>query len=216
VIIAILPHILKDVKKHEINSLITRLIPQRYFEIEGETPEDPWQNDYNQDTQTILEKVYRTIYDNSDKDVKVEMAKEFTRVIKEEAEYYVIKYGDAFFKARDMAHLSANDIALVKAHIFSRLEGSIETTFLDTLEGIFQFVDKGEIVKVFDLFVRNVVRGGEIGDRCARILSDAAVAVPSEIYAAMDRRLDQWLASAKKRGVEKTIKNLEKITLLPF
>jgi len=153
--VSILPHLLRDTKDHEIERLLLKLIPERYFIIQAE--EYPTDDDFS--TVERLAKCFRVAFDVAKDEIKASTTHKFISVLKEAEHQTVFAYEDNFFRASDMQYLSPSDRSMVKRHLFTRLEEKRSGKLVTTLYGIEKFIQEGDVQDLVDSLVKEVLYG---------------------------------------------------------
>jgi hypothetical protein len=108
--VAILNHLVKSVKPRELERLLEKVIPEKYFDLLIDAAEDPINHQYPEHLQSVLEQCYRLSFDSVSDDVRTTITSRFVSILKEEDEFRVLNYETAFFKAKDLRYLSKDDI----------------------------------------------------------------------------------------------------------
>jgi hypothetical protein len=90
-----------------------------------------------------------------------EVARDFAQMVRRESAEKLATYANALFSCNDLALLEKNDVAIVKQHIFYRLDnptlGRDSLFFAEMLEGLAQFLEKDELDKFVNLCLRFVL-----------------------------------------------------------
>jgi hypothetical protein len=118
-------HLLNEVPSFEIERLLLKVIPKRYFEldtaIEGFGPEP------DTDGQSRLAICFRSAFSTASDEIKKKVTASFDAILKKEDQHTVFTYETAFFRAGDLQYLPAADAKLVKDHLLSRIQAGIST-----------------------------------------------------------------------------------------
>lgn len=142
--LAILGHLLKDMRPKEFERLLTQIFPPRYFQLIADISiysgsEEPSPTEWAlRRTASSLEECFTSVYNASPDDVKAKAAQNFVRILREESEANVLAYEGACFRCSELKYLSEDDAKIVKRHILSRFEQRREdlTTLFRVITGI--------------------------------------------------------------------------------
>jgi hypothetical protein len=194
--LSVLSHFLKETNEYERVRLLLDILPERYFRIADDSagmevglPD--------------LQKCFRQTFETLSEEKKAVIAKRFVKVLKEENTQHVFTYETAFFKANDLAYLSASEVALVKEHLLSRLEKErTQSPLLGVLEGLGRHLKPQEISRSTDVLMHFVAYGKEALRKKG---TDAVRRLWSEIPAGPDekltKRLDEWITFLGEKGL---------------
>lgn len=211
---AILPHLLKEINGAEVERLLIKVVPDRYFTMllveEQFSPSDH--------ISAGLIALFRGAFECASEQVKAKVAKRFVTILKEEADTIVLAYGTAFFRLSDLTYLSVADRALVKGHYFGRLKDHVSDELLTALEGMGAFLEEAEIPRFVDPLVRVILSKQPAGLK--RHASDRL----KEEHVHMDgtnlvQRLDEWIRRYRSKGNEEQARAIEDVRLgidIPF
>jgi hypothetical protein len=200
----ILAHLVVDMRPHEQERLLLKVIPDRFFEIE-----ENWEGDYNIDTsdeekQTNLSRCFRTTFEMVPVEVRQKAAKKFVQVLRQEGEHKVLSYETAFFQAADLQYLPPTDATLAKQHLLARLTKSPSALVLKTSKGISKYLIKDDIGSVVDALV-HVAAHAKPRD-AVEDAREMIVNLWSELDGGLDTmvlsRLDDWIRHFTLQGQE--------------
>lgn len=184
---SILPHLLKEINAIEIERLLTKVVPDRYFlrELIGEP------SDVTSPIASSLVALFRKAFEVASDDLKAIVSRRFVTILKEDAETIVLAYGTAFFRLSDLQYVSTDDAALIKEHYFGRLKDSVTSELLAALDGIGTYLTDEEAPRFVDLLVRVIFTSyEEIVKRQARDrLRDEYFRMHGN---AIIKRLEEW------------------------
>jgi hypothetical protein len=218
----LIPHLLSETKEHERRRLVNGVIPEAYYvEVDAD-----WLG--NESTMNTLKKCYRQALSSLPDSDQAQVATKFVQMVRQESSFKIASYADAFFSCEDIRHLSPNDKALVKKHIFARLEGlnigdEVPSGLMETLTGIGPHLEDGEIVKFANICARYVLYGTEKSQKNFSALASDAYdnLASSELQSKLEKQIDAWLEMAKnKKYAPEKIKLMEQLSVncseLPF
>jgi hypothetical protein len=191
---AILKHLLEDLNFRQKQRLLLDVLPTRYFELHAKDTAPLSDVDYSVEL-FDLRRVFRTVFDSVDDELKATVAQRFIQVLREEDGEYVVTYGDAFFLSRDLRYLPENQRAIVKDHIFSRV-GSVLTEYgIGRLEGIETFLEPADVHRWVDPIVRAIVSTALSESAKSDVytyVTENAWMAPSAVDQAARSRLNMW------------------------
>jgi hypothetical protein len=110
-------HLLKDVPEFEIERLLLRVIPNRYFEldaVDGQFGPEP-----DLEGQNRLAICFRSGFTIASDEIKKKVTKRFLSILRNEDQHKVLTYEVAFFRGGDLKYLSPAEAKLVKDHLLS-------------------------------------------------------------------------------------------------
>jgi len=145
-------HLLKDVPEFEIERLLLRVIPKRYFELD--TARGEFEPEPDTERQARLATCFRSAFEIASEEIKKEVTTNFLSILRNEDEYKVLTYETAFFRAADLQYLSAAQAKLVKDHLLSRIKTNISTELVAAFDGLPAFIEKEDIADLVDSLLR--------------------------------------------------------------
>lgn len=198
--LTILRHLLQEVTEQQRERLLITLIPSAF--IEASRSESPFE-DFNDGSAERLKLAYRAILETVSPTVRTRVASEFVRVLREEDGDRVLMYSAAFFKPLDIAFVPPPHEAMVREHILGRAP-SIHTLYsLELIEGIATFLEPTDVMKWLDPFIRTLVSttvNNNVKIKTRDHLFNAIAFTSSQVDAAVDQRLDEWIRHYEKGG----------------
>lgn len=200
--LAILPHLLQETRPSEKERLLLQLIPKKYAEetatsdfLEASPP-----------VFAMLSKSFRIVLDTLDDAGKQRVAREFARIVRDEAGDYVQMYGAAFFQASDMQYLSDAQRKMVKAHILATIKTGVYPSQLNLIDGIEEFIEPHDAAPWLDPILRTLVSqyATDADKRKVRSYYDTAVVFgfDASVQSAIKKRLNGWAKSFRASGRE--------------
>ena len=127
--------------------------------------------------------------------------------MRKESSEKITTYADAFFSCAELKHLNASDCALVKNHIFARMEelkvsGDYPADPLETLKGIGPHLDDQDVLKFTNICVRFVNSGIEASQNgfSALLISEYDELSSPELKTKVEKHIEAWLNFAKERN----------------
>jgi len=183
-VIAILPHLLRDMREIEIRRLLLAVLPQAYFDLEelSET-----------ETRSFRE-CFRLAYNNAPDELKIDVAKHFVTILKEESQYRITIYEEAFFVASDLKYYTPEDTNLVKEHLFALLQRENRLHYPDMLSGLGKFLSARDIIKFTNLLINKTIRyegmSKEIHTYVNQLSSDTTEKVREKMIEIIDTHIE--------------------------
>jgi hypothetical protein len=201
-------HLLKAARDQEIERVLTKVLPERYFEeLQAENP-----NEGILDGQC---KLFRAAFDLAPTKTKKAVMERYVAVLKEEPGLRVRAYEEEFFRASDIEFVNEPDRPLVKAHLIERIRNDPNLKLLRAAEGIGEWIEKGDVRPFVDVLMRHIVvsrAGGEILARRARkLLADEASNTPDEVDPEIIARLEVWESAYQSRGLNDQVEAIREI-----
>jgi len=196
-------HLLKDVAGFEIERLLMKVIPKRYFELDSAMGEFGPEPDVIR--QERLATCFRSAFDLATDETKKKVTARFVSVLKEEDQRIVLAYEEAFFRASDLQYIGRPDAKLVKDHLLSRIHKDVSLRLLDAMEGLPSFLDPRDISDLVDSLLRTSLSRGPnlVKTRARTYLAELWRGLPGG-EGGLDhkvlRRLDDWIAHFEKQG----------------
>lgn len=211
----LIPHLLSETKEHERRRLVNGIIAKAY---KAEAAAD-WLADGS--TLNTMKKCYRQTLSSLPEKDQAEVATRFAQMVRQESSGSITSYADAFFSCADIRHLRPNDKALVKNHIFARLEAlkigdDAPAEFMEMLEGIGPHLDDGDVTKFANICARFVLNGTKKSQEDFSALASNAYSelASDELRSKLEKQIDSWLTLARDRKYEpEKIQRLVKLSL---
>lgn len=204
---AIIPHLLKETNRAELERLLLSNLPSRYLSA--------WEDEFAPiHLLGSLVACFRTAFDQIDETGKKKVAKRFVSILKEESDQAVKSYGTAFFRATDLAYLPETEVSLVKDHLLSRCKNDPSVHLLDSLSGIGGYLKEKEIVPYVDALVRVLTSRKPFAGHARKVLEAEYKNTSSNTDKKVANRLGQWMNMYKERGSNEKAELLEQLKLL--
>lgn len=233
-VIAILGHLLKEMREAELEKLLIDAIPKSYIRVLG-MQEENWPTEYSDghDYSTTIQSLktcFRLGFDISSPKIKKKITQKFISLLKEGEEYYISEYEIAFFRISDLEYLDNNaDIKLVKDHILYQLPKKTTEDFLKIVDGIGEYLELKDINKFLDPLIKIIINRNNANNKLkgfARILIEYGEywVIPetsNDIRERYLKRIGEWIEYLEKEKQEEEITILKDIknnliTPLPF
>ena len=196
---ALIPHLLLETKEHERRRLVNGVIEEAY------SAEYPG-GFVNESTLNTLKKCHRLTLSSLPETDQAQAATRFAQMVRQESSATITVYEDAFFSCEDLRHLRPNDKALVKNHIFARLEGlkivdNVPSGFVEMLKGIGPHLEDQDVGKFTNICVRYVLSGTDESQKgfSELLISAYGDLLSSELQSVVEKRIESWIEVAKER-----------------
>lgn len=204
---AILPHLLSDLNSKEQERLIMRAIPEKYFEIVNRTVCDD--NVLRALTACFLE-TFELVSD----DLKRRVMNKFVSIIKEESQYVVEVYQDAFFRADQLKYVEDDSERLMlKQQLLSRLSTKLDASLLDLMNGISGYIDHLDIDMFMEPLIRMYLTSPHDRFRIDNFVLSESLSLEDDLRKAAVKRLDARIRRSKHLGQEENINILQELKL---
>jgi hypothetical protein len=187
-------HLLGEAPEPEIERLLVKALPARYFEEFGEDDPEPVVFER-------LTKLFRIAFDMTTDSVRTKVMSRYVKVLKEEPGLRVQTYEEEFFRGRDLTHVAKKDRELVKQHLLARLNEEPSTALIAASEGIGTYLVEKDITVFVDSLVRMAIgrENQEIGKAARSRLEAEAHITPEGIDPGIIRRLGEWESAFQER-----------------
>jgi hypothetical protein len=206
----LIPHLLSETKEHERRRLVNGVIAESF------TPEGPdWLA--NSTKLATLKKCYRLALSSLSEADQIGVAVRFAQMVRQESSEKITRYADTFFSCEDLRHLPSNDRALVKNHIFARLEAlklanEFPPEFLESLRGIGPYLEGSDVIKFANMCIRFSISGTEDSQTVTAklLIAEYGSMEAEELKAKIESHIGIWLKHVKeKKFAPEKIKRLE-------
>jgi hypothetical protein len=116
-------------------------------------------------------------------------------MLKEDSDYMIATYSNAFFVCTDLCGLKKDDIAFAKAHILSRLSTDVNHDILNILEGIGALLDKDEINNYLDPMIKKIIYKDEksLQTHCKKVITNEYNNMSASLKDHVIKRLQTWI-----------------------
>jgi hypothetical protein len=150
----VISHVLKDVKKVEIERLLIRVLPATLSELDAKGP-----NDVSSHVRPNLHVCFQRAFDIADPPIKRRVAKEFPNLLRTAADHTIESYREVFFTCSQMAHMDDADADLVKAHLLGFFTREQTHEALMDMQGITARMKPAEAGDFVDRLFRVLISG---------------------------------------------------------
>lgn len=212
---SLVPNLLSETREYERKRLVERAIPEAYRSESSEILP-------NARTLETLTYCYRLALSSLHSNDQARAAERFARMVREDSSESITAYADAFFSCGELQHLNPVDQALVKKHLYARLEGfqvggDFPSQIVETLAGIGPYLEDQDILTFTNLCARFVASGTEESQTgFTNLLSSEYETLKTpELKTKMEKHLDERVKVARKRNYPPDmIKRLDRLSVL--
>ena len=141
--VAIFNHLLRKLRRAELEKLLFDLIPKAYFETAKS--DDP----QAAGTLKRFELCFRLALDSAPAELKRMVAAKFLSILENESEYIIQSYQCCFFRASDLEFFDDEGRAIVKAHFLANLAKQVTLPLLNASAGMAEFLGTEEETRAF-------------------------------------------------------------------
>lgn len=210
--LSILRHLLQDTSQRERERLLVDLLPEKYMELKSRSENDDWFQDRGE--MTALTKAFRVVFDTLEEDGKARIAQQFVKVLREADGEYVVTYGAAFFRSRDLEYLPPAQMQMVKEHLLSLVKSSVQVSLIARLEDIERFLEPEDVRAWIDPIVRTLLASGvsdEEKEAVQRYFDSAVTVTKTTVDETLKKRLENWCTRLRAGGREEDAALVEKL-----
>lgn len=190
-------HLLKEARPEEVERLLLRVLPDRYFYLLQATGFDFGDDDFDYAAALqALEKLYREAFDAAADETKAKAIKRFAAVLREETGTKVQAYEDKFFRASDLSYATDRDRRLIKDHFFSRTKDKpLSLDHIACYDGLAGQIAAGEVPKFADPLIRTIAYGPAEAQKAAAECLEAEFLwyLPTTMESRVLKRFDDWI-----------------------
>lgn len=162
---AIFPHLVEDLSDHDREKLLLRLIPSRYRERKVAKLEDMDLDFENYAVLSRLADCFRLLVDGGTADIRRKVVQSFVVLVREGDDDAIREYAKTFFRARDLAHVEASQLPLLKDYVLHELKSGPNDVTLTFAQGIERFLKPADVQRWLEPFLRLIVSDSTSDDR---------------------------------------------------
>lgn len=195
--ITLLPHILKEIHKDEVERILSGVLTSRYFYLDDMIANTDDESSYSAivTSENRLARGFRIILNSAPDDIKQKAAARFLAILKNEGGSYSDTYAESFFSAGDIKYLPVKDQPIVKEYLFSKLPPTYDSDTAKRAQSLSIYVEPSNINVWTDPFVRAIVSDKIHPDQKQAIRKsflDSQTSLTTEAKKALDDRLSAW------------------------
>jgi hypothetical protein len=204
--LGIATHVLGGASSREVERVLVKVLPERYFEVAEQPEPDRGQLDgYG--------RLFRTAFDYAELSVKKAVTARYVDVVRMEPGPLVLTYEEQFFRASDLEHVAAKDRKMLIDHLLVRVKETPTATLISAMEGIGTFLAVGDATHYVDSLVNPIVYKADTDT--ARVAERRLIIERSRLSAAVDKavvtRFDAWKAMFTKQNNDTQVERVEKL-----
>jgi len=156
-VMAILNHLLLEMKAVERERLLIKMIPAKRAEIAALESEPFGAEPEVLALRDRLGVCYRSVLDTAPVELKRKVAQRYVAVLKSGSATEVEAYDAAFFRCTDLQYLNDSQIPLVKGHVLSLLKsGSFTDDALELANGLEKHLEPGDVASWSSGIIRRI------------------------------------------------------------
>lgn len=128
--LGIASHVLGGATPREVERVLMKVLPARYFEIAEQLEPDSAQLE-------AYGRLFRTAFEYAPTEIQKNVTERYVEIVRTEPGPLVLTYEEQFFRASDLQHVSgAKDRKMLIEHLFVRLKETPSIALISTMEGI--------------------------------------------------------------------------------
>jgi len=201
--IGILSHLLNKSNAHELERLMTKILPERYVFYKSQ-PEGAPEHVFES-----LETCFRAAFGKAPDQSKQRIAAWFVRLFSNESDDVISSYGITFFRCEDLANVTKENATMTKQYLLSRLDKDKSSNLLNALKGIGAFIEADDI----QLFVDGLISPYAYSKSqvSAERLKDEWVYLDKKMEQLVLKRIDDWINHLNERDRPTIAEKIEKL-----
>jgi len=202
--VSILTHLLEKTADLQRERLLMDVLPERFGELTHDTDTFEEEDRDFPRLANALQRCFRVAFSFVGEDIKRKVMKRYAIILAEASEELIRQYEDAFVRGPDFEFLDADDLALVKAHLLSRLSEEPDHEVLEIADGMARFMVKEDMNQFIDPLVRLAVLPQQTPLKAAasRVLRGAYNVTEEKQDRWITQRLDSWISMFEDKDRE--------------
>ena len=196
--ITLLPHILKEIHKDEVERILSGVLTSRYFYLDDMIANTDDESSYSAivTSENRLARGFRIILNSAPDDIKQKAAARFLAILKNEGGSYSDTYAESFFSAGDIRYLPVKDQPIVKEYLFSKLPPTYDSDTAKRAQSLSIYVEPSNInVSGLIHLLERLCQTKYIqikNKQSENLFSDSQTSLTTEAKKALDDRLSAW------------------------
>ena len=185
---AIIGELLRETPPQELERLLVRTLPDRYLERSATNTLG------NDESLPVLARTYHAAMDIATDDTRRKAMARYIRVLKEQPEFEVLRYEEAFFRGKDLALLAAGDARIAKAHLLDQIQRDFGVRLENALSGFGSASTREDLTSASQAIIEFVV-SSDTQDRrqlAERTLRELWRSAPESTRDAVPDRIMSW------------------------
>lgn len=204
----ILKHLILEASEQQRERLLLEVFPQaheRHFDPQN------WEDDIAHRVAVAHRMTFETVTD----EIKMRVAAEYVRVLREGDGTYVDRYTDAFFRASDLEYVIPSQCAVVRDHLLSATSGKHTARSIKLVTGLHPYLVKEDASKWLDPIVQTLISPTP-KEEFIRTLVQSELLGPfwgesEELQAALKARIGNWRNHFKSKSQVQNLEILDSI-----
>lgn len=185
---AIIGELLREAPPQELERLLVRTLPDRYLDVST--------SDVIGDDKSlpVLRRTYHAAMDIADEDTRRKAMARYVRVLKEEPEFEVLRYEEAFFRGRDLTLIPEADARIAKTHLLDQVQRDFGARLEGALLGFGAVATRDDLSSAAQSIIEFVVARDTAERRqlAERNLRELWRSAPDTIRDAVPDRIEAW------------------------
>ena len=215
--ISIVTHLMKDMNSSQLEELLTITLPEKYLELQGDP--DPFVSHEN--ALHNIRECYQMIVRECDTDTKRAIAAKYASVVRNQNDYVINTYDEAFLSMSVLGYLDSRISELVFDHLLFALQQTSQPAFVYSIRGMHVYLDPDRQTKLLKYLTNKAVkRENEDLSLAARIcLVNSFGACADRTKSAFLKELSQVASKVRlenRNFYQKLVNELEFVQDIPF
>lgn len=185
---AIIGELLREAPPQELERLVVATLPNRYLERSAVA------DALAEDSLTALSRTYHAAMDMAPEETRRKAMARYVRVLKEEPQLEVLRYEEAFFRARDLHLVGETDARIAKAHLLDQVQRDFGSRLEYALTAFGSVATREELGSAAQSVVEFVVAfdSQERRQLAERVLRELWRSAPPPIRDEVPNRIESW------------------------
>jgi hypothetical protein len=185
---SIIGDLLRDTPPQEIDRLLLRALPKRYLELAA--------SEYPGDAEALpgLRRTYHAAMDGAPDEVRRRVMERYVKVLKEQPEFEVLRFEEAFFRGGDLDLLTEADARTAKAHLVDQVARDFGPRLEGALTSFGKLATRDELKQTAAAIIQYVAAGDTVERRnlAEKVLRTLWVSAPPHTDAAVPEAIASW------------------------
>lgn len=202
-------HLIVKANERQRERLLLEVLPQAHQRCFNPNP-------FENEICERLESAYKITLENVSTEIRLRVAAEYVRVLREEGGDYVARYTDSFFQAEQLADVAPQHLAMVREHLLDSVPSLHTATSVRRVRGIYAFLVPEDAARWLDPIVRTLTN---LDDKHSfvrnqvmeKLLSPFFAAENDPLQDALKKRLEAWRRTFVKNDQEGKLAALDYI-----
>ena len=151
----------KDVSSKEIRRLLTKIIPETYYEEQKAANDFEYEEKNYRHVLPTLKSLYHLTYQQADTDLRRDVARSFIQIVKEADSDIINIHINTFWWMGQLEYLCNEDIQTIKRYLFSRIKQELSHELINILTDISKHLPSKDTPEWIVLLVHVRCHGGK-------------------------------------------------------